>query len=275
MMNVPTMFRTGINALTDNAPAILTAFGAAGVVGTAVLSVKATFQAAERIQLAEIDLNIEAETDSDLVFLTKTEKFKLIWPLYIGAVSSGVLSCGAIVMSHRISSKRAAVLAAAYALNEGKLEEYQDKIKEKFGIKKEKDARDELAQEKVNAVSNEGFVFADPTAGKVWIMEAYTGRPFLSTVETVKQAANMVNAEMNAETNRKKKFSTMDDFYKKLGLEPTSMSHAFGWTAEDYLSLDWSTTASPDGNIAVHVFEYVGGPVMNPSRAAENDASFR
>lgn len=271
MLNVNQLFRTGVNAMTNNAPALLTAFGAVGVVGTAVLTAKATFEAADRIREAKLEAaadrvnNGEPVTDSNYAdLLSKTDKIKLVWPLYIGAVSSGVLSCGAIVLSHRISSRRAAMLAAAYALNENKLEEYQEKMKEKFGIKKEKEARDEIAQERVNALGDAGFAFANPMAGKVWIMEAYTGRPFLSTVEDVKRAAN----EINAELNNGKRSMRLSDFYDLIGLEHVSTSDYFGFTEHERLELDWSTTTSPDGSLAVHVFEYVNHPVMNPEREA-------
>lgn len=260
-------------ALNDNAPAILTAFGVVGVVGTAVLTGKASFEAADRIREAKLEAAEKVAVSGGVVtdesyndLLTKQEKFKLVWPLYIGPFVSGALSCGAIIMSHRISSKRAAVLAAAYALNQDKLEEYQDQIKEKFGIKKEKEARDELAQKQVNRISDAGFVFADPTFGKVWMMEAYTGRPFLSTVEEVKRAVNEINNEIN-EVGAVR----MSDFYDILKLEHVSTSDYFGWTRNNRLELDWSTTTSPDGSLAVHVFEYVNHPEMNPER----EASFR
>lgn len=268
MIRITTLLNQGKNVISDNAPAILTAFGAVGTVGSAILSAKAGFEAAEKIRDAEfVKKQKEGFENADL---TRAEKFKIAWPLFIPAGTTCVLSVGSIVMSHRISSRRAAVLAAAYALNQDKLEEYQDKVREKFGDKKEKEARDELAQEKVNQVADAGFLFANPLTGKVWVMEAYTGRPFLSTVEAVNQAVNMINSEMNAEGNHKNGYRTMDDFYKKLGLESTSLSHAFGWTRDDYLSIDWSTTTSPDGSLAVHVFEYVGGPVMNPQREADS-----
>lgn len=263
MINVTNMLKPATQFLNDNAPALLTAFGAVGVVGTAVLTGRATFRAAEVIREEQIDRNIEANHNSPL---TKTEKVKLVWPLYIGAVSSGVLSCGAIIMSHRISSRRAAMLAAAYALNEKKLEEYQEKVKEKLGIKKEKEARDEINQDQITRVADGGFEFANPLAGKVWIMEAYTGRPFLSTVETVKRAVNDINAEINDAGAVR-----LSDFYDELKIPHVSTSDYFGFTRENRLELDWTTGTSPNGDIAVHVFEYVNHPVMNPER----EASFR
>lgn len=265
MIDVNTWIKTGMRAATDNAPVLLTAFGTVGVITTAVLTGKASYEAAKKIANEESVLNIKREASHERIHLSKTEKVKLVWPLYIGAVFSGGVTCTAIVLAHRISARRAAVLAAAYALNEGKLEEYQEKIKEKFGEKKEKEARDEIAQDQVNKLGDTGFAFANPLLGKQWIMEAYTGRPFLSTVEEVKHAVNQINAHIN---NPNERSARLSDFYDVLGLDHVSMSDYMGWTQADPLSIEWSTTTSPDGSLAVHVFEYVTHPVMNPEREA-------
>lgn len=267
MMNVNHALKHASAVLRDHAPAILTAFGAVGTVGTAVLAGKASYEACGKIR-NEIDERYEeAKADPTVeIELTKTEILKLVWPLYVPAVTTGTATVAAILLSHRISSKRAAALAAAYALNQDKIEEYQEKVRSKFGDKKEKEARDEIAQERVNAMGDAGFVFANPMTGKVWIMEAYTGRPFLSTVEDVKHAVNEINHEIEGSGSAR-----LSDFYDLLGLEHVSTSDYFGFTRDERLSIDWSTTTSPDGSLAVHVFEYVNDPVMNPER----EASFR
>lgn len=270
MINVNQLFKTGVNALTNNSPAILTAFGAVGVVGTAVLTAKASFEAADRIREAKLEAAEEVVQEGGTItdesysaLLTTQDKVKLVWPLYISAVSSGVLSCGAIVMSHRISSRRAAMLAAAYALNESKLEEYQDKVKEKLGIKKEKDLREELTQDKVDRDYREGEVLLDPNGGKVLIREDYTGRFFWSNIETINRAVNEINA-----TILKERSARISDFYDLIGLSHVSTSDYFGWTENERLELEWNTCTTPDGTMAVHSFEYVNHPVMNPEREA-------
>lgn len=269
MINVNQLFKTGVNALTNNSPAILTAFGAVGVVGTAVLTAKATFEAADRILEAEKakSLLLTGEEDSPFT-LSKQEKVKLVWPLYISAVSSGVLSCGAIVMSHRISSKRAAVLAAAYAMNESKLEEYQEKIKEKFGVKKEKEVRDDIAQDRTDATYSDSQVIFDPMEGKVIIRDDYSGRYFYSTVEEVNRAVNEINHEIVMSHSGA---ATVSDFYDLLDLDHVSTSDYYGWNTNERLEIDWSTTTTPDKKTAVHSFEFVNPPILRPG----DNASFR
>lgn len=260
MMNISQMARTGLDVLTDNAPAILTAFGAVGVVGTAVLTGKASFEAADRIQQAQIEANIDNGVHTPL---TRNEKIKLIWPLYVIPAATGATSIAAIVMSHRISSRRAAVLAAAYALNQDKLEEYQDKVKEKLGIKKEKAVRDEIAQDRVNSEYDSAETIFSPLDGKVLIREDYTGRYFWGTVEDIKHAVNEINHHILTERSAR-----LSDFYDLIGLDHVSTSDYFGFTGGDMLEIDWSTCTTPDGKMAVHSFEYVNHPVMNPEREA-------
>lgn len=267
ILNFNSMLKTGLSVASKNAPAMLTAFGTVGVVTTAILAGKASFEAAKKIADAETEamMNHEPGTHRDGL-LTKGEKVKLVWPLYIGAVTSGVLSCGAIVLAHRVNARRAAVLAAAYALNEGKLEEYQEKIKEKFGIKEEKEARDELVQERVNRDYEDGTILFNPLEGKVLIRDDYSGRYFYSNIEDINKAVNEINREILISD-----FQTLSDFYDCIGLDHISTSDYFGWNTNERLEVDWSTCTTPDGKHAVHSFEFVNPPIMNPG----SSASFR
>jgi hypothetical protein len=263
MINITTsVLRPASQFLNTNAPAIFTAFGAVGVVGTAVLTARATFEAGDRLREQQYQKNLE---ENMVVEIPKFEKVKLVWLLYLPPATTGVLSIAAIVLSHRISSKRAAVLAAAYALNEGKLEEYQEKVREKFGDKKAKEVESAVNQEQINRISDAGFQWADPTAGKVWIVEAWTGAPFLSTIETVNKAVNEVNNECIREG-----YVRLSEFYDAIGLKHTQASDQFGFNRHEQLELSWDTGTSPDGSIPVHVFQYVNHPVLDPG-----DGSFR
>lgn len=268
-LNVSGFLKAGVHAVSDHSPSILTAFGAVGVVSTAVLTGKAAYKShlnIEEMRIAKTK-DLEYDEDDNIVYeeLTKLETVQAVWPLYIPAVFSGTAAVSSIILAHRISSRRAAVLAAAYALNEGKLEEYQDKIKEKFGVKKEAEARAELVQDKVNReYSDSTEVLLDPNGNKVIIREEYTGRYFWSTVETVKHAVNEINSRLSGVEGS----ARLSDFYDLIGLKHVSTSDYFGFTRNERLEIDWSTCTTPDGSQAVMSFEYVNHPVMNPEREA-------
>jgi hypothetical protein len=260
-LNINQMLKTGVNAITSNAPVILTAFGAVGVVGTAVLTAKATFIAAD-----DIAVENEVRDEQGAEEMTTKETILLVWPHYVAPVTTGALSVAAIVMSHRISSKRAAVLAAAYALNEKRIEEYQDKVKEKFGVKKEKEARDEIKQKHVHDQVEAKQLIFSPLDGKVVIHEAYTDRFFYSSIDEINKAVNEANHEILKESSVR-----MSEFYDTLGLDHTSLSDHFGWNTDNRLEIEWSTCTTPDGKTPVHSFEYVIDPIMNPG----SGSSFR
>lgn len=277
MFSITNLVRPATNFVSDNAPALLTAFGAVGTVGTAVLAGKASFEAADKLREARLEAAAEKARKGDVVTdkdyadlqLSKTEAVKVVWPLYVPAVTTGTVTVAAIILSHRISSRRAAVLAAAYALNEGKLEEYQDKIREKFGDKKEKEARNELAQDRINRDwDGNAEVVVSPFDNQVLIREEYTGRFFWSTIEDVNKAVNEVNLELMRSKDRAIR---MSDLHRRLGLSTVSLSDCLGWTVEEPCEIEWGTCTTPDGTQAVHTFEYANRPVMDPER----EASFR
>lgn len=278
MKNVVQLINMGKQFTTHNAPAILTAVGIVGTVGTAYLTGKASFKAADKIRDAKIEQFTTHEgpiTDKLQLDLSAKEKVKLTWLMYLPAAGAGIGTITAIFMAQKINASRLAAMAGAYAISERAYNEYKEKVQEKFGIAKEANVRDEIAQDRVSSVFETGsFDFFNPMSGKVWVMEAYTGRPFPSTVEHVNQAVNTINHYIQREGSAR-----MSDFYDEINriekapkdrpvLDHVSTSDHFGWTRDDLLDIDWSTTTSPDGSIAVHVFEYVGGPVLNPEREA-------
>lgn len=256
MLNPSQIIRAGSAVLNQNAPAILSAFGAIGVVGTAYLAGKASFEAHSRIMEAKAEENVEE--------LTPLECTKLVWPLYVPTVMSGTASVAAILMAQRMNSKRIAMLAAAYALSQDRLEEYQEKVQERLGIKKERSVRDEILQDRINRDYKSGEVLLDKNDSKVLIMEEYTGRFFWSTLDIVNNAVNEINARIISN----ERSARMSDFYDLIGLAHVSTSDYFGWHLGERLELEWGTGTTPDGTQAVHTFEYVHHPVLNPEREA-------
>lgn len=266
-MHVLSFIKQAQGLVTRNAPAILTGVGVAGVVGTAYLTGRATFKAADVIlEAKQARYQNALTTGTDQEELTTLETIKKVWVLYLPAVGVASTTIVAIVYANRINAKRMAALLAAYTASDRAYNEYKDKVQEHLTGPKEQKVRDEIAQDRVNSIGDAGFVFANPMTGKVWIMEAYTGRPFLSTVEDIKAAANEVNGVINGPEGSVR----LSDFYDRIGLEHVSTSDYFGFTRENPIQLDWSTTTSPDGSLAVHVFDYVTHPVMDPEREARS-----
>ena len=91
--------------IAENSAALLTGTGVIGVVTTAVLTGKASIKAHETIARAEerqyssraAENGEILEVTSQTSTLTPKEQVKLVAPLYIPAVASGVTTIGAII----------------------------------------------------------------------------------------------------------------------------------------------------------------------------------
>lgn len=236
----------------DNSPLILTAIGAAGVLTTAYLTGKASFKAAQVLD----DYETDAIRTSTLKPLETKDKVALTWKMYIPAASSAVCTIVCVILANRIGTKRAAALAAAYALSERAYEEYRDKVVEKLGAKKEQAARDEIAQERVNRnPPDSSIVFAGE--GTVLCMEAFTGRYFLSDIENLKKAQNDLNFRILHDY-----YASLTEFYTLIDLPKTSMSDDFGWNSDKPLELQFSATLTETGRPCM-VIDYAVTPIRD------------
>lgn len=253
MLNFPKLAIKAEKLVIDNSPLILTVVGATGSIASTVLGVKATFKAAKKISDAEFVIHT---TDSKTAALTKADKVKMVWTLYIAPAAVLGVSVGAIVMSNRISVKRAAALAAGYTLVNDRFDEYRAKVEEKLGLKKEQELRTEIAQKDVeNNPPSTTLIVAE---GKVLFRDEPSGRYFESTMETIKSAQNAVNYRiMNRE------YAVLSDLYEELGLAPTSLSEEFGWDLKNSpVEIEYTPVLTPDNKPCIRM-DYNVYPVRN------------
>lgn len=221
----------------DNAPTILTGVGVVGTVATAYLTGKATFKANKIIADKQFQINLHEKGYP----LDNKEKFKLVWLCYVGPAATGVGTIAAIIFANRISAKRAAALAAAYALSQDRFSDYKEKMQEKLGVKKEQAVTTELIQNRVDA-NPPGKNLVIVGNGTVLCRDEFSGRYFRSTVEAIKRAENEINFEIINSG-----YATVSDFYERIGLKPTSSSEIFGWNVPTRkLELSWNAVITPD-----------------------------
>jgi hypothetical protein len=236
--------------LVENSPAILTGIGVAGTLTTAYLTGRATFKAAEIINQKNLEKDI-----SDL-YMPPKEKLKLVWRLYVPAAGTAALTIAAIIYANRISDKRAAALAAAYAFSQTTFEEYKDKVIEKMGPKKEELVRAEIDQERFNEVSADKNVVIIGK-GDVLCFETFTGRIFMSDMETLRKAMNDINLEIINGV-----YASLTDFYHLVGLPSTGVSDDLGWNTDHPLKLNFTTILSDDNRPCL-AFSYNIHPVKD------------
>lgn len=221
--------------LVDNSPAILTAIGVTGTVTTAIFAGKASFKAADLIREMEEEEGTPEEPKDRLVSRTKAT-----WQLYIPAVGVGTATVACIVFANQIGARRAAAMAAAYSMSEKAFSEYREKIVEKLGANKEQEARDEIAQERVekNPLGSQVVVLGDR---EILCFDQYTGRYFNSSMETLKQAQNKINYRMIREN-----YASLNDFYDCVGLDWVATGDDVGWNSDAMLELSFTTVLSED-----------------------------
>lgn len=232
MVNVSLLLNKIGKFASDNSPLILTSIGVAGTIGTAVLTGNATWQAAKILNSED-----RSPWDSDRF----PDKVKLIWPLYIPAVGTAALTITAVILANRIGTRRAAAMAAAYSISERAFEEYRDKVVEKLGKNKEREVRDEVAQDRVNKNPVNTAEVIITGKGDVLFLDLYSNRYFTSTVEDVKKAMNDTNYEILNHT-----YASLNQFYDRVGLDHVQFGEDVGWTSAELLDIRFSTTMSKD-----------------------------
>ena len=120
--------------MVKHSPEILTGVGIAGMITAGIMAVKATPRALDL--LAEIHEK-EEELELDKKEVSK-EIVTKVAPVYIPSILVSVLSATCLISATSVNCRRTAALATAYSLSENALKEYQEKVIETFGEKKER-----------------------------------------------------------------------------------------------------------------------------------------
>lgn len=233
--SITNLFNNLSKEMVKRSPEILTGLGILGM-GTAIIfAVKATPKAQRMIRVKKEELKVEE--------LTKVDTIKATWKCYIPATSMFLLSAASIVASDKVSAQRCAAITTAYKLSESALTEYQEKVIEEIGKKKEQSIRDEIAKdhmEKTPVVSNEVIVTGD---GDTLCLEALSKRYFKSNINKIEKVINKLNRKLISEN-----YISLNEFYYELGLSPTKLGNDLGWNVDSGLiDVHFSSHLNEDG----------------------------
>lgn len=230
-------------AVKKHSPEILTGIGIAGMITTTVMAVRATPKALILIEEKKDELEVNE--------LTPKETIQAAWPCYIPAAVTGTVSIACLIGASSVNMRRRAALATAYTLSESALKEYQEKVVETIGEKKEQAVRDAVAKDKIDKhpVSNSEVVIVE--RGNHLCYDAVSGRYFKSDIEKIKKAVNELNLRMRDEM-----YISLNDFYYEIGLNGTSLGDELGWNIEKgYIDISFSSQLADDGTPCL-VIEY-------------------
>lgn len=236
-------------AMKKHSPEILTGIGIAGMITTTVMAVRATPKALLLIEERKDELEMDK--------LTAIETIKATWPCYIPAAVVGSVSVFCLVGASSTNLRRNAALATAYTLSESTLKEYQEKVVETLGEKKEQSIRDEVAKDKIvkNPVRE---VILTEKGGNTICYDAISGRYFKSDIDRIKKAVNELNRKMRDEM-----YITLNEFYYELGLDGTKIGDDLGWNIDKgYIDLEFSSHLDAN-NTPCLVIDYRVAPVYD------------
>lgn len=240
----------------DRAPHILTYLAAAGVVTTTVLAVKATPGAMHAIDYRRDELWQESGfTDPGDYEISRRDTVKAAWKFYMPAAIFGTATIACIIGANTVSSRRQAALVAGYSVVQKSYQEYQEKVREEIGPKKDEEIRAEINQRRVN--ENNGHEVLIEESGKSMCFDTFSNRYFYSTKEEIQKAVNDVNLMVINSM-----YASMNDFYKGVGLGQISMGEEYGWTNDVSMDIYFTAILTTDDR-PVLAIDYYNAPIRD------------
>ena len=204
------------NLLKKNQPSILIGIGIAGFIGAVVMSVKATTKASELLN----EKKVEEETEN----FTKKEIVKTTWKCYAPVIVLGAVSTICILSANKISSKRNAVLAAAFSMSESAFSTYKNSVLEVVDAETNKKINEQVAKKQVSKYSSNYDGVINTGKGEDVCLDPYSGRHFYSSIDKIKSVINELNSQL-VEGND----IYLNDLYYELGLSGTDFGASFLW----------------------------------------------
>lgn len=249
----PTLYKLK-EGIVKESPNILAVFSVSGVISTSILTGRAAIIANDMIGEEAYRRQCRVEE------LEPLEIVKLVWPLFIPSLISGGLTITAILSMNSIHAKRNAALAGLYSVTTEALKEYQEKVIETIGAKKEGLIHDKIAQDRINKnpIGQDGVIFA---GGDTLVYDALSGRYFKSDMEKIRRAVNDFNYDLLNEM-----WKPLNDFYDLIGLPPIDMGQQQGWNVDGgQLQIRFSAKLIEDEASQYHgepciVLSYYGEP---------------
>lgn len=234
-------------AIKKHSPEILTGIGIAGMITTTVMAVRATPKALILIEERKEEIGAEKLEAMDMVRTT--------WACYIPAAITGTLSVACLIGASSVNARRNAALATAYTLSESALKDYQGKVIEMFGEKKNEAVKDAMAKDKVekNPVVTREVIITEK--GNTLCYDAISGRYFKSDIEKIKKAECELNRQILDDM-----YVSLNDFYYEIGLDSVKLGDELGWNVDSgYIDLSFSSQLASDGTPCL-VIDYSVAP---------------
>jgi Family of unknown function (DUF6353) len=241
-----------LRTASDHLPSILSAAAVVGLAGTVVLAVKATPDAIVALREARQDKEYNQAYDEERSIidqdkletqeLSRVEIVQATWRIYLPAGICGLSTVACILGSNAMGLRRQAALLGAYTLVDTGFRDYREKVAEHLTAPKRQKIEDELREEQIaRQPMTQSTVFITG-GGDQPCYDTLSGRYFKSNIETLRRAANDLDEEI-----RNDMFASQNEFYRLIGLAPTTLGAEMGWNLDNRLDLVFSSHLADDG----------------------------
>lgn len=235
-----------VRLVKRNLPTIFAIGASIGVVGTAILSGRASVKASDKIR--------EAKRDNP--DLTKTDVVKMAAPSYVLTAVCGATTIACIIGSNQLNRKQIASLIGAYAMLKKSYEEYRDKALAMYG-------EDDPIR---NAIVEDHYKEADISDygddETLLFYDKYHGEFFHRKMIEVLDAEYQLNRKFVTDGE-----ASLNDFFRLLTLPEIEDGDTIGWSLEaccDFYAFSWIDFEHPlikmEDGMECHVLEIVNEP---------------
>lgn len=244
-MDLTRIARKTLEGVIQNSPSILTGLAVASSATAIFLSIDATKKAIDVIREEEGIRRIEvfSLSDEEPELLSKKETIELTWKFYVPTALMFLVSAGCIIGSNTINLRRQSALVSLYTLADAAINEYQNKVANAIGEKKEKNIRDDILQDRLTKDPVERKEVFATKFGEVLCYDSLSGRYFSGSYEHVRSIQNDFNQKLLSDM-----WLSLNDLYYELGLEPTELGRDLGWAPEfGLLDIEYTSKIATDG----------------------------
>lgn len=208
--------------LKHASPTILTCAAALGVIGTAVLAIRATTKANQLLREA---------TDERGGYLTTLEKVKVAAPVYIPTVLAGISTISCIIGANLLNKRQQATIASAYAMLNQTYQRYRKAAKTVYG--EDADAKITAEMAKDVYVNGDGLIYdpsLDRISDKLLFFDSNSQRYFQATIPAVLNAMYHLNRNLVLRGE-----VSLNEFFEFLGIDKIDGGDEIGWSADELI----------------------------------------
>ena len=206
--------------LRKASPTILTGLGVIGVVGTAVLSVRATPKALALIKVKKDELKTDKLTPQELVEAT--------WKCYIPSALVGVSTMACVIGIGVLDRRNQAALTSAYAILNESYKQYRQAAKKVYGEDADNKIHAEMAKDAQVASYDWGYqvynMDMDPESEQVLFYDLTSKKYFTTTMAAVLNAQYHVNRNLAIRGD-----CSLNEYLSFLGVEGIDKGDEMGW----------------------------------------------